>query len=274
MSGLVILDLAGVAFQSIRFLEFTKAVSPGESLLQSITLDPSSDFRIFTPSDSIPQQTAAFHQLEMANGIDPLQLKSYVKYFNFKEKDGTLLEGYSVTLPPFITGHPRIDNIDLLIRPWDLGLLNVKYIFSAFPLPEPGLNFLAKTAEGFVYQNLEWLPREWIQRPDSMLGKGILEVPESIRKINSIQIKTHEAGLLVLSEIMYPGWDASIDGKKVEIIPQAGILRSIVVPFGDHLVEFRFHPTSFYFGLLITCIALILIVFHYIFQGRKNRGRS
>jgi len=113
MTGFVILDLAGVTFQSIRFLEFTKAVSTGESLLQSITQDPSSDFRIFTPSDSIPQQTAAFHQLEMANGIDPLQLKSYVKYFNFKEKDGTILEGYSVTLPPFITGHPRIDNIDL-----------------------------------------------------------------------------------------------------------------------------------------------------------------
>ena len=34
-------------------------------------------FRVYSPSYSLPQQTAAADQLQLADGVDPLQLASY-----------------------------------------------------------------------------------------------------------------------------------------------------------------------------------------------------
>ena len=59
-------------------------------------------FRIYSPSYSIPQQAAALNELELADGIDPLQLMSYVGFM--EETTGIPVNSYSVTMPPFSSG--------------------------------------------------------------------------------------------------------------------------------------------------------------------------
>jgi hypothetical protein len=71
-------------------------------------------------------------------------------------------------------------------------------------------------------------------------------------------------GLVVLSEIYDPGWNAYLDGKRIPVLVTNHILRSVPVPAGDHSIELRFEPSSLNIGLAITgattaAIALIAI---------------
>jgi len=70
-------------------------------------------------------------------------------------------------------------------------------------------------------------------------------------------------GLAVFSDIYYPyGWHAYIDGKETPIMKADYVLRAIKIPAGNHKIDFKFHPDSFYKGdriALICCILLIVL---------------
>ncbi|MDR2859800.1 MAG: hypothetical protein LBV64_05380, partial [Mediterranea sp.] len=51
-------------------------------------------------------------------------------------------------------------------------------------------------------------------------------------------------GIVVFSEIYYPGWEATIDGASVDIARSDYILRAMLVPAGNHTVEMWFKPKS------------------------------
>ena len=69
--------------------------------------------------------------------------------------------------------------------------------------------------------------------------------------------------LAVFSEVWYgpdKGWNAYIDGQAVEHIRVNYILRALKIPAGSHKIEFKFEPSSYYRGELITLILSILLV--------------
>jgi uncharacterized membrane protein YfhO len=64
----------------------------------------------------------------------------------------------------------------------------------------------------------------------------------------------------VFSEVYYPrGWNAYIDGKKADYMKVNYVLRGMVIPAGQHTIEFDFHPDSYYTGLTISKWGLILL---------------
>lgn len=67
-------------------------------------------------------------------------------------------------------------------------------------------------------------------------------------------------GVAVFSEIYYPGWTVIIDGNPVEPARVDYILRAIVVPAGDHIIEMTFKPTSLKVTESIAYGALVLLV--------------
>lgn len=71
---------------------------------------------------------------------------------------------------------------------------------------------------------------------------------------------TKNGGLAVFSEIYFPwGWQATIDGKDVEIGRVNYVLRAIRVPVGEHNIVFRFDPQSVKTTETIAYIAIIII---------------
>lgn len=78
-----------------------------------------------------------------------------------------------------------------------------------------------------------------------------------------IDASTGARGLLVLSEVYYPGWNAYVDGEKVELRRADYLLRAIPVPAGEHTVELRYEPWTLRAGTalsLLTAAALVALV--------------
>ncbi len=83
--------------------------------------------------------------------------------------------------------------------------------------------------------------------------------------LNSVRLTLNSPcnAYLATSEVMYPGWRAYIDGKRVPVITNNLAFRAVEVPGGEHVVEFTFVPESFLTGLaisLVTVCCLILLL--------------
>jgi hypothetical protein len=64
---------------------------------------------------------------------------------------------------------------------------------------------------------------------------------------------------LVLSEVVFPGWTASLDGRDTPIARADGLFRAVWVPGGSHEVVFRYRPRSFSVGLALSGTAALAL---------------
>jgi hypothetical protein len=80
-------------------------------------------------------------------------------------------------------------------------------------------------------------------------------------------------GLLMLSEIHYPGWRATVDGQPVPILRADYILRGVPIPAGQHRVELVYRPLSFIWGAVISGITLLALVVAGLWFVLARRGQ-
>lgn len=90
-----------------------------------------------------------------------------------------------------------------------------------------------------------------------------------------VSIRTHddEPGLLILSDSWFPGWEATVDGERVPVLRVDHALRGVVLPAGEHRVEFRYRPASFRGGALLSVATLVALAGAGLWSVRKKRGR-
>lgn len=88
-------------------------------------------------------------------------------------------------------------------------------------------------------------------------------------------VKSDKGGVVVFSEIYYPGWTATIDGQPASLGRVNYILRAMNVPSGQHKVVLSFFPKSVditetiayvAFGLLIVMLLVVCWI-----EWKKNR---
>ncbi len=255
-----LIDLISVNRLSLSFRSPEEVFAQGREAVELINQDAKGEaVRVYSPSYSIPQHVAARYGLELADGVDPLQLSTYVAYM--QKASGVPSVGYSVTLPTFAGGNPRVDNQNFTPDARLLGLLNVGYVTAAFPLNVDGLVQIAEFDGTFVYKNTLALPRAWVQLPEAAPGEGEV-IPVAVTMTpNTIRIEAVQGpGLLVLSEVIYPGWQAVVDGQSVEIEPVGGLFRGVRLGEGQHTVEMVFRPMLVYLGLAIAGAAWLFLI--------------
>ena len=93
----------------------------------------------------------------------------------------------------------------------------------------------------------------------------------------SYKVKSQKGGVVVFSEIYYPGWTCTIDGKATEIARANYVLRAIKVPAGEHEVVMTFDPQTVhiteaiaYGALALLALMLIALLGISIYRKRKN----
>ena len=66
--------------------------------------------------------------------------------------------------------------------------------------------------------------------------------------------------LLVLTDVHFPGWKATVDDEPAEIEQVDYLLRGVQLPAGAHRVEFRYEPASWRIGWIVSLLALVVLV--------------
>ena len=74
----------------------------------------------------------------------------------------------------------------------------------------------------------------------------------------TVQVRAPGPRLLVLTDSFYPGWEARVDGVPAPVWPVNLLFRGVVLPPGQHRVEFRFRPVSWQRGVALSGLGLVL----------------
>jgi hypothetical protein len=230
--SLLLFELFVININSIKYKKSDVLLNTKPELLSELKSMPQYT-RIYTPSYSISQEEAAYWRINQINGVDPMQLSEYVKFF--EKASGIDYSDYSVTLPPFRTGNPEFDNQAACPDKIRLGELNVGMVVSDFEFENcPGFSNYEKFNDKFVYQV------DSIQKP-VYFENNESEVELMVYSPNRIQVKTDHGGRLYFREIFYPGWKALVNGSLTEV-GKSEIFRFIDLPDGENIVELRFIP--------------------------------
>ena len=93
----------------------------------------------------------------------------------------------------------------------------------------------------------------------------------------SYEVNSSKGGIVVFSDIYYPEWTATVDGKEVELGRVNYILRALRIEGGKHVVKMEFRPRSVTTTETIAYIALALLLIAVVMLGIRqwrNRGVS
>jgi len=112
------------------------------------------------------------------------------------------------------------------------------------------------------------------------LGEAVEQDTNSVVKITAYEpnqltytVNSNKGGVIVFSEIYYPGWTATVDGQPAELGRVNYVLRALNVKAGTHKVVLSFFPASVDRTETIAYIAygfLLLAILLGLFVGRKR----
>jgi hypothetical protein len=92
------------------------------------------------------------------------------------------------------------------------------------------------------------------------------------------EVESEQGGVVVFSEIYYPGWQATIDGEKAEIARANYVLRAMEMPAGHHTLVMTFDPQTIHttehiaFGALaLLALAVVAALLIYIRGARRTK---
>jgi hypothetical protein len=77
-------------------------------------------------------------------------------------------------------------------------------------------------------------------------------------------------GVIVLNDQFYPGWEATLDGKKAIIIRANMMFKALAVPAGAHHIVYEYRPRSLSLALLASIAALVFLFVAICFSHSKR----
>jgi hypothetical protein len=214
----------------------------------------------------------------------------------------TLLYNYAAML-----WNGRPDN-DYAATLWNghLDLLNPRYLLKPASASEPG--DIYHDSKWKVYENPNAYPPAWVVHqaivepsPERLMRRlgspevdlhrqALLSVSQESaleplvenasedvgfgacgRNSLELTVRAQSRGLLVLSEIFYPGWRAAVNGKPTQIYEVDGALRGVVVPRGESRIVLRYSPWSFWLGAFLTVAAFFGTLLAVFLTWRNSR---
>jgi hypothetical protein len=115
-------------------------------------------------------------------------------------------------------------------------------------------------------------PPDWDQRTALNVEDVASTVSVASAGVNESMFKVFnpQPGLLVVSQIYYPGWLAYVDDREAPIIRADYALTAVPVSAGNHVIKLVFRPKSFRDGLTISLVSCALLAGLVVFEARKR----
>jgi len=118
---------------------------------------------------------------------------------------------------------------------------------------------------------------------ESALGKSVAQDSTSSVKITSYapnqltyDVNSKNGGVVVFSEVYYPGWTATVDGQPVEVGRVNYVLRAINIKGGAHKVVLEFRPKTIdtteavAYGSLVALVIAIAVSLFFTYRRKKS----
>ncbi|MBP5689344.1 MAG: hypothetical protein J6W74_00345 [Bacteroidales bacterium] len=96
--------------------------------------------------------------------------------------------------------------------------------------------------------------------PRTSLGRNDITLTSYAPNELRYSAEMAEKGLVVFSEIWYPGWVATVDGQPLELLRADWTLRAAILPEGRHEVVMRFEPECYRKGRNISLASSITLL--------------
>jgi uncharacterized membrane protein YfhO len=169
-------------------------------------------------------------------------------------------------------------------------LMNVRYVVANRDITSDGLPLVFEEDELKIFEMGDPFPRAWFVSQVEIVpedGQAIarladdnfdlrrsailadaLTVPLSEASASTlsiidfspthlkIEVEATGTHLLVLSQIYYPGWRASIDGLPAELVRVNVVQQGVIVLAGEHTVELSFKPDYFRWGTIVSGVGV------------------
>ena len=276
-SAILIFDLFSFGRQFIQPYEFSSS-KKREQLLAYMPDNPAQG-RVITTGGVFSANDGLKEHFPSILGYDPLLLKRYVHFFQASQ-------GY----PP----DDHVVNLENIRDPEAklLKLLNVQKTFlndevrdmnNAIPYAHvvaastmKPLEEILSFMKGVEFDPMETVIFEPLTMREMKPGKGF-KPPVSSCSVTDYQnekirvrVSTNQPGYLVLSEIFYPGWQAAVDGKKVDVLSGNYLFRVVPLEEGDHEVYLKFISWPFRVGAIISLLSLAFCLGVFL-HGKRSR---
>lgn len=266
---IAILAIIESVFFGWTFLQKTPTKNSGlaPSEVYEYIASDKSVFRVFCLTRCLSQKESSIRNLQLLDGYSTLQLKN----FNNQswQLTGSYWNYYTLSIPPIGTYLHEKLKPDIK----SLGEYNVKYIISPYKLTDPNLIFKKNIQEYNIYENK-------LLRPRAYSNSTLISKKSDISLIsfapNIIDVDTSKAtsSQLILSEVYSKGWKAYLNGKEMVIIQEApNALRAVDIKPDTKQVVFKYFPSSFIYGIILTCATIFIISVIGFFGTRNRTGR-
>ena len=118
--------------------------------------------------------------------------------------------------------------------------------------------------------------KEQLKTAAKQVGESVVKLASYESNRLSYDVNSAKGGVIVFSEVYYPGWTATVDGRPAELGRVNYLLRAVNVAPGKHKVELTFHPKSVATTEAIAYVAyavLLLLIAFVVYMGyKKNKG--
>ena len=248
-----------------------------------ILQDPSLDYRVLNFAGNTFEENNTSYWHKSVGGYHAAKLRRYQEMI-----DHHIAKEMQAAYQEVATAGGQMDSVNSAKFPV-LNMLNTKYfIFPAgqqgqtVPIENPYTFGNAWFIDKIQYVNnaneeIDAIGQVDLQQTaivDSKFKEALKGVNEGYKdSLSTIRLTNYEPnqlvyetsspqdGIVVFSEIYYPGWTAPIDGKPADIARADYILRAMNVPAGKHTIEMRFDPQSLHIteGIAYGAMALLLV---------------
>jgi hypothetical protein len=243
-----------------------------------ILSDKSLDYRVFKLGNPFNDAgTSYFHK--SIGGYHGAKLKRYAELIDFR-----IDPEYSNVISELRVGATDSSIQAMLSKQHTLNMLNTKYII--YDPESPPLINKHRNGNAWFVTHVNYVPNadeeitklgevnpRWYAVVNEKYKANLGDFDPAFDSTASIKLTNYAPNnlvyessakkdqLAVFSEIYYPkGWNAYIDGQLTEHINADYVLRAMKVPAGNHKIEFKFEPTTYFTGEKISLAGSVLLV--------------